>query len=530
MASKATALSASVILQALCAGGWLSILFMTLGLIASEFSCANLEFLGASLGINDSTMGVTFLALGNALPDLFSTFRAIETGSGNLGIGELLGAAVFLVTVVGGGIMIVRPFRVHPATFFRDNGLFFLTSLTMLMCMYSGKVTLGACALLIALFFTFIGLIFLMRGYESTHELEPLLASNHCDVEAPMITGHQSLLAAVDLSELADDMEQCEQQSERQAGTSENPNHVCTHNRAIIDASLATEAAPLTEPQQPSTSHVILHALFPSLCGWSLHSVIGKIICITSTPPFFLLRATVPAPAGVSERVEHISRWKDHTISAELAEKRLLTCMHGILTPAFAIWATGINISGISQWALMVLASILGFVFRGVLNHTVPRGLIGFVASALWIYVTVGEVVHMLRVVGDLVGLSDTLLGLTVFTFGNSLGDVVTNIAVARMGHPLMSFSACFASPMVNMLLGVGLSCALVQIGQPGPYVMDFHPSLLLSCTILLGTLALYLVVVPMCKYVVGRPLGILLNGIYVAAITTAVAIEITNT
>lgn len=47
-----------------------------------------------------SQAGVTFLAFSNGSPDVFSTFAALRTNSGALAIGELLGAASFIVSVV----------------------------------------------------------------------------------------------------------------------------------------------------------------------------------------------------------------------------------------------------------------------------------------------------------------------------------------------------------------------------------------------------------------------------------------------
>lgn len=46
--------------------------------------------------------GVTFLALGNGSPDLFSTFSAMHSNLGSLALGELIGAASFIVSVVAG--------------------------------------------------------------------------------------------------------------------------------------------------------------------------------------------------------------------------------------------------------------------------------------------------------------------------------------------------------------------------------------------------------------------------------------------
>ncbi|CAG8627356.1 2443_t:CDS:2, partial [Scutellospora calospora] len=40
----------------------------------------------------------------------------------------------------------------------------------------------------------------------------------------------------------------------------------------------------------------------------------------------------------------------------------------------------------------------------------------------------------------------------------SSLGDFVANITIVKTGRPMMTISACFGSPMLNILLGIGLS------------------------------------------------------------------------
>ncbi|CCO28926.1 Putative cation exchanger C3A12,06c [Rhizoctonia solani AG-1 IB] len=86
-----------------------------IGICASDFFCPNLATIASTLGLNENVAGVTFLAFGNGSPDLFSTFSAMRAGSGSLAIGELLGAASFIVSVVAGSMPLVRPFRVNPA-------------------------------------------------------------------------------------------------------------------------------------------------------------------------------------------------------------------------------------------------------------------------------------------------------------------------------------------------------------------------------------------------------------------------------
>lgn len=92
---------------------WLLFLFSTLGISASDFFTPNLASISEILGLDENVAGVTFLAFGNGSPDVFSTFSAMKANSGSLAIGELIGAATFIVSCVVGAMVIIRPFRVH---------------------------------------------------------------------------------------------------------------------------------------------------------------------------------------------------------------------------------------------------------------------------------------------------------------------------------------------------------------------------------------------------------------------------------
>jgi solute carrier family 24 (sodium/potassium/calcium exchanger), member 6 len=48
-----------------------------------------------------------------------------------------------------------------------------------------------------------------------------------------------------------------------------------------------------------------------------------------------------------------------------------------------------------------------------------------------------------------------------VLAWGNSIGDLATNLAMARRGLSNMAMTACFASPLFNLLMGLGLGFLL---------------------------------------------------------------------
>ena len=65
--------------------------------------------------------------------------------------------------------------------------------------------------------------------------------------------------------------------------------------------------------------------------------------------------------------------------------------------------------------------------------------------------------VGQLQYLGILVQIDHTILGLTVLAWGNSVGDLSTNLAMVRRGLSNMAITACFAGPMFNMLVGLGV-------------------------------------------------------------------------
>lgn len=135
---------------------WVIFLFSTLGISASDFFTPNLATLAQLLGLDENVAGVTFLAFGNGSPDVFSTYSAMRAGSGALAIGELLGAASFIVSCVVGSMCIIKPFRVHAKPFLRDIGFFTVAVSLLLGILWDGVIKSWEAGVLIALYVTYV--------------------------------------------------------------------------------------------------------------------------------------------------------------------------------------------------------------------------------------------------------------------------------------------------------------------------------------------------------------------------------------
>ncbi|KAI0160315.1 hypothetical protein GGR57DRAFT_415659 [Xylariaceae sp. FL1272] len=168
---------------------------------------------------------------------------------------------------------------------------------------------------------------------------------------------------------------------------------------------------------------------------------------------------------------------------------------------------------------------------------------LGFIIAIAWISTVAGEVVGVLKAFGVIFNISEAILGLTIFAVGNSVGDLVADITVARLGLPVMALSACFGGPLLNILLGIGLGGAYQTINAANkhhikhpnkpyrykPYHIQVTGTLLVSAIALLVTLLALLVVVPMNKWMMTRKIGFGLIAFWLASVVVNLTIEITG-
>ncbi|GLJ28072.1 hypothetical protein SUGI_0551180 [Cryptomeria japonica] len=89
------------------------------------------------------------------------------------------------------------------------------------------------------------------------------------------------------------------------------------------------------------------------------------------------------------------------------------------------------------------------------------------------------ELLGCLAVLGIILKLPPAVLGLTVLAWGNSVRDLVADVAAAKAGQPAMDMAGCYAGPMFNMLIGFGLAPVIrTAHTYPPGYYLHFHVSI----------------------------------------------------
>jgi sodium/potassium/calcium exchanger 6 len=172
--------------------------------------------------------------------------------------------------------------------------------------------------------------------------------------------------------------------------------------------------------------------------------------------------------------------------------------------------------------------------------HTILSNA-GFIVSVAWISTVASQVVDSLKALAVICNMSHAIMGLTIFAVGNSLGDLVANVTLAQLGRPVMALSACFGGPLLNILLGIGLSGSYILITgaerrhekHPEKHLhfkafhIEVERTLIISGFTLLLTLIGLMIAVPLNKFQFGKRIGWCLIALWVISTIINVTIEV---
>lgn len=469
---------------------WLLYLFVILGVTAEKFFCPNLSAISTKLKLAHNVAGVTFLAFGNGAPDVFSAVVAFsDPRTAGLAIGALFGAGIFVTTIVAGGIALVQPFTVASRPFLRDAIFYMVAVFLTFVALYFEKVTLPEALSYLGLYIFYVLTVVVSTWLHKRQRRERLAPPSPAEPE---------------------------NQTDSEDGDPPS----------INADDYGEEYQPLL-PSPVSTLQIFFRSINPlNYRKWRRKPCHWRVVKAIKLPVKLVLLLTVP----VVDPDREDRNWS-----------RPLNCLHLITGPLVCILtlksgAYGLHkIQGIFPiWGLVILvgAAMAMVVFCITRNEEPPRyhfifAFLGFLVSAMWINAAATEVVNVLRTLGVVFHLSNTVLGLTLLAWGNSIGDMFSDLTMARQGYPRMAFSACFGGIIFNMLVGVGLGC-LLQMTSSKLVVRLESEGLLVW--ILAGALGLSLVFsflsVPALGFHLGRRYGCCLIAYYLVFLTVALLTE----
>lgn len=99
---------------------WKSLLFLVLGAgviaLGADLLVTNGTKIATAIGVPDTVIALTFVALGTSLPELVTAITSLMKGHGLLSLGNIIGANLFNLVLVSGVAMTILPFDVPAST------------------------------------------------------------------------------------------------------------------------------------------------------------------------------------------------------------------------------------------------------------------------------------------------------------------------------------------------------------------------------------------------------------------------------
>lgn len=414
---------------------WLAVLFYVLGDTAAVYFCSSLEGLSRLLRLSPAVAGVTLLSLGNGAPDALSTIASFASGGSSgkgastiVGLNGLLGGALFVSSAVLGVVCLHvggRGVAIDRGSFFRDACFLLVALAAVAVVLAAGEVSIWGALAFTSIYLVYVLVVVFIHGKSHDGEAEAAWVEN---------TNASSELCNV----------------------------------------LETGFYPDQEPLLPETAPLLQYYAGEGdgNATKKRRSVFWSAVRVLELPLYLPRRLTIPDAS--EERWSKLAAVTAATLSPVFLS---FLCSHATGSPPLALLLGGI--AGLSLGLLAFLSTEADAPPTKFLSAWLAGG---FVMSVAWEYVIANELLSLIVSVGLVLGVDPATLGLTVLAWGNSLGDLIANVAVAmaaRGGGAQVAVAGCYGGPVFNVLVGLGLSLLLsCWVGYPKPVPIPWEPRL----------------------------------------------------
>ncbi|XP_032164845.1 sodium/potassium/calcium exchanger 2 isoform X1 [Mustela erminea] len=510
-------------------------MFIALAIVCDEFFVPSLTVITEKLGISDDVAGATFMAAGGSAPELFTSLIGVFIAHSNVGIGTIVGSAVFnILFVIGMCALFSREIlNLTWWPLFRDVS-FYIVDLIMLIIFFLDNVIMWwESLLLLTAYFGYV--VFMKFNVQVERWVKQMINRNKVvKVTAPEAQAKSSTARDKDEQALP-------AKPRLQRGGSSASLHNSLMRNSIFQLMihtldpLAEELGSygklkyydtMTEEGRFREKASILHKIAKKKCqvdenerqnGAANH--VEKIELPNSTST----EVEMTPSSDASEPVQNGNL--SHTIEAADAQ----TTEAGEDEddqPLSLAWPSNPR----KQVTFLIVFPIVFPLWITLPDVRKPSSRkffpITFFGSISWIAVFSYLMVWWAHQVGETIGISEEIMGLTILAAGTSIPDLITSVIVARKGLGDMAVSSSVGSNIFDITVGLPLPWLLYTI------IHRFQPVAVSSnglfCAIVLLFIMLLFVIlsIALCKWRMNKVLGFIMFGLYFVFLVISVLLE----
>ncbi|XP_034545114.1 sodium/potassium/calcium exchanger 3 isoform X2 [Notolabrus celidotus] len=527
----------AVLLHVLCA----IYMFHALAIVCDVYFVPSLEKVSENLQLSEDVAGATFMAAGSSAPELFTSLIGVFITKGDVGVGTIVGSAVFNILVIIGicGIFSGQTISLSWWPLFRDAAFYILSIVVLILVIFDEKVLWWETIILISMYGLYILIMKFNRSLQS-------LVERHCSrAGQPCLSSLRRTTAVGSIGDCDNDMVPLKPG----AGARVYSSVVAGQDSGVV----MVDELLNRHPHQLSFSEASLRLLitqhFPPftrlrMAGRMVINERQRLIRArggseeggASGDEGVGANGTVAEgnkqpPEGERERDKETvgesdggAQPKDEEEEEE-EEQEEGDEENSPFKPFVLPVGWCMRVKWLLSWPLSFL------LHCSIPNCNLPRWerwyLLTFLASTLWIALFSYLMVWMVTIISYTLGIPEVLMGITFLAAGTSVPDCMASLIVARQGMGDMAVSNSIGSNIFDVLLGLGFPWALrTLIVSYGSEVTINSKGLVYSVILLLASVTLTVLCVHLNCWRLDRRLGLCLLLLYAIFLLCSIAFE----
>ncbi|XP_057677114.1 sodium/potassium/calcium exchanger 3 isoform X1 [Corythoichthys intestinalis] len=491
----------AVLLHVLCA----IYMFYALAIVCDDYFVPSLEKISENLQLSEDVAGATFMAAGSSAPELFTSLIGVFITKGDVGVGTIVGSAVFNILVIIGlsGIFAGQTVKLTWWSLFRDSSYYILAVLALIGVIYDAVVLWWESLLLMTMYAVYIVIMkfntrlltFVTRRFRHAGPCCVVSDDGREDKIADDAPAGRTALALLNKAQV--------------------------HHEESTPVIMVDELLILS-PHKLSFSEAGLRIMItPHFSPRTRLSMAGRVLISERQR---LIRSSANSRgSGASPGSAHSLKRTGscalengdglgHGDSGDKPEAD--EDDDGGFNPLRVPAGCSARVKWLVTWPLGLL------LYCTVPNCVVPRWhrwfMVTFVASTLWIAVFSYLMVWMVTIVSFTLDIPDYIMGITFLAAGTSVPDCMASLIVARQGMGDMAVSNSIGSNIFDILLGLGFPWALrTLVVDHGSSVSINNKGLVYSVVLLLASVFLTVTSVHLNRWRLDRRLGLGLLFLY---------------
>ncbi|XP_052416688.1 sodium/potassium/calcium exchanger 2-like isoform X4 [Carassius gibelio] len=474
-------------------------MFIALAIVCDEFFVPALTVITEKLKISDDVAGATFMAAGGSAPELFTSVIGVFISHSNVGIGTIVGSAVFNILFVI-GMCAVFSREILNLTWwplFRDV-FFYIVGLIMLIVFFLDNYIMYWES--ISLLMTYATYVVFMKfnGNVETFIKGIIHRNQVVEVEAPpKLTVKLSPTAVEDDSKLS-------AKPRLQRGGSSASLHNSLMRNSIFHLMIHT-LDPLSEGKFREKASVLQNIAKKKCQVEDSNGVADKNLPNSSsvevdiTPP---MNGTAGQDGDTGEEDDE----EDQPLSLSWPETKRKRFTYLLILPiVLPLWIT------------------LPDVRKARSKKFFP---ITFLGAICWIAGYSYLMVWWAHQVGETIGITEEIMGLTILAAGTSIPDLITSVIVARRGLGDMAVSSSVGSNIFDITVGLPLPWLLYSIINGMSPVQVSSNGLFCAIVLLFIMLLFVIISIAACKWKMSKLLGFIMFLLYMVFLVVSVLLE----